>query len=198
MQLFPCYEGQAHDGDHSPFHILNGEMDSQALWSFLQELCNYGGYSDGTGNPDTPEIAIKTLLSRETEVVAGGIAVIAGDFRLYPSCCCGLEDWVEWRNIKKNGASPWLGHDPDPWIDTSGDRAILHNGMNTGKESIDVSYEELLVAVENASVALSQFLEKLRSWLKEIDPEHSEQLSMKVSEWFSIKPISDWPEYLSD
>jgi len=193
LRIYACYEGDAYDGELSPFHPLNGEMDETSLSNFLKELHDYGGGENDTQNADTPAALIKSLLTREEQVVSGGLVFMAKGFRLIPGCCCGLEGWIEWKGLKKDSHSPWLGHDPSPGVDTRGNKAILHNGLNVGQESFELSYEELSEMVEQVSLTLSQFLERLHAWLIDIDQGNSERLTEKIAEWFHIKPLSSNP-----
>ena len=191
MQLYACYEGEGYDGELSPFHPLNGEMDEASLFNFLKELYDYGGDEDDTQNADTPTDLIKSLLNREEQVIAGGLVFVSKGFRLIPGCCCGLEGWIEWKDLKKDSHSPWLGHDPSPGVDTRGNKAVLHNGLNNGQESFELSYEELSEMVQQVSLALSQFLGRLNAWLIDVDHESSERLTEKIAEWFHIKPLAN-------
>lgn len=193
MRIYACYEGDAYEGEFSPFHPLNGEMDEASLLNFLKELHDYGGDEDDNQNVETPATLVKSLLAREEQIVAGGLVIIGESFHLFPGCCCGLEGWIEWKDLKKGSISPWLGHDPFPGVDTRGDKAILHNGLKVEQESFELSYEELSKMVEQVSFTLSQFLERLQVFLNNIDRRNSERLVQKISEWFHITPLSSRP-----
>ncbi|WP_026941010.1 hypothetical protein [Hellea balneolensis] len=190
LRIYACYEGDEYKGELSPFHPLNGEMDEASLLNFLKELHDYGGDEDDNQNAETPAALVKSLLAREDQVVAGGLVIIGKGFRLIPGCCCGLEGWVEWKDLKKGSHSPWFGHDPFPGVDTRGDKAILHNGLNVEQESYELSYEELSKMVEQVSFTLSQFLGRLQVFLNNIDCKNSERLTQKIAEWFHITPLS--------
>lgn len=189
MQIYACYEGEDHEGECSPFNPLHGKMNEASMLNFLQELYDYGD-EDDTQKAETPADLIQSLLARDEQVIAGGLVIIAKDFRLIPGCCCGLEGWIEWKDLKKGSDSPWLGHDPFPGVDTRGDRAVLHNGLNAGRKSFELSYKELSELVDQASLSLSQFLKALYNWLNEIDPKNAKGLSGKIAEWFHIAPLS--------
>ena len=44
----------------------------------------------------------------------GGILFFDKEKKIFPSCCCGLENWKEVQESINNKKSPWLGHDPFP------------------------------------------------------------------------------------
>lgn len=167
LEILACYEGDRYAGDLSPFHPLNGDMDDAALRAFLIALYEYGSFDVEGALLDDKSI-MNALLTSDHRAIAGGLVVVSGDYRLFPQCCCGLEDWQGWRGLKQGVPGPWLGHDPDAWIDTSGEKAVLHNCQTVGQEALEVSYEELDAAVDRASKHLSEFLEKLRARLKAV------------------------------
>lgn len=57
------------------------------------------------------------LAAAEKLVLPGGIAIHAGTSAIFPSCCSGLEDWHEWKDLLSAKVSPWMGHDPAPWAE---------------------------------------------------------------------------------
>lgn len=78
-------------------------------------LCSYG---HGGVEPLTPQ----ALVAEFTEIAPGGLAISSGDVWMSPSCCCGLERWRSWHKLLRASAeSPWLGHDPAPWVECIGD-----------------------------------------------------------------------------
>ncbi len=76
-----------------------------------------GTYGQGGTEPKS----LRALASQPPDVAPGGIAASGGRTTIYPSCCCGLEDWRSWLALFEDGPSPWLGHDPAPWVERSGD-----------------------------------------------------------------------------
>jgi hypothetical protein len=42
-----------------------------------------------------------------------------------PSCCCGLEGWKAWLDILTTGQSPWMGHDPAPFVELLGEQVCV-------------------------------------------------------------------------
>lgn len=188
LRLVACYEGRPHGSELTPFHPLNGAMREDELFSFLVALSEF----DLEGKtPATPSDAISVLLNRDDGMLAGGLVAMKNEYRLFPGCCHGLESWREWANLRKGGPSPWLGHDPDAWIDASGERAVLHNGRAGPSESLEVEYSEISEAFANVEAELDLFAARMESWLVGIDAVRGGQLSDRLREWFWIGQKAD-------
>jgi hypothetical protein len=183
LRLLPCYEGVSYEGELTPFHPLHGDMDGDALYLFLVSLSRYG--DPDFRSDDLAAIAAR-LLSREGAVLAGGLVAVKDAFRLFPGCCCGLEGWREWRFVvpgDHNGL--WLGHDPSPWVDTTGPVAILHPDEGDD-ETLAVPYAEVGEALARAGRDLEDFLAVLALWLKAEGIADSPRLVARIGEWFRI------------
>ncbi len=127
------------------------------------------------------------LESAQTMVLQGGLMARSGDFEIAPSCCCGLETWREWYAVKPNGSSPWLGHDPSPWVDCKTDAAVMWADGDLGDQSpkMSVPYGELEGARHAASNALEGFKVRLSDWLAAHAPQ-STGLAHRFAEAFDI------------
>jgi len=183
LTMLPCYEGKPHSGGLSPFHRLHGHMGAEELWEFLVALCEYGVESK---RPRTLTEAVECLLKRKTAVLAGGLIAVKDKYKLFPSCCCGLESWREWTQIVQDGPSPWLGHDPDPWVDTKGSNAIFHNGLKVENEDLEVSYSDLKRALIQTEKEFAAFLTTLRKWLIDSNIRSADEVCRKIDKWFLI------------
>lgn len=89
-----------------PTHVqLSGASsdDDVALVLLQLAVCNRAASAD-------------ELARSESFILPGGLAVRDGDREILPSCCSGLEQWVEWRLALTHDVSPWMGHDPTPGI----------------------------------------------------------------------------------
>lgn len=191
LHLLPCYEGQPHQGEHSPFYRFHGGMTGDEHWAHLLELCAYAHQRENP--PDTPSEATDLLLKRNVLVIGGGLIAAKSDFRLYPSCCCGIDDWRGWLEVKRDGPSPWMGHDPGPWIDTSGAKAILHNDVEREPKTIEADYEEIKTALRQAEKDLRDFLRSLEDWLASEGIEQASALGAKIDQQYGItqEPVID-------
>ncbi len=96
--------------------------------------------------------------------LAGGFAATLGNVTIFPSCCCGLEAWREWTRVTVTGDSPWLGHDPAPWVDVSEDGVTiwadggLSDAAPPDTQKLVTSREELILAIEAARSSLEAFV----------------------------------------
>ena len=193
LELIPCYEGASHGSEFSPFHRLHGAMRADELAAFLYAWASYGGEARRC---DTPRGAMDALLKRKGGVIAGGLIARKGGFILEPGCCAGLEDWPLWQEIRPGEPGPWLGHDPAPWIDTSGPAAILHtdggltdDGMPADAgETLEVPYEEIARAADEAGRTLAAFRMAFEHWLRSIDRSRGKRLARLAANCFSLPP----------
>ncbi|MGB3627147.1 MAG: hypothetical protein WA989_15050 [Henriciella sp.] len=191
LQFIPCYEGEMDDSPLAPLHPLSGDMDDAAIFRFVQALCLHG---DADAACATPGDAIASLAARDGQVLAGGLVVRDGNFLLEPSCCCGLEDWWHWKDMQPGEPSPWLGHDPAPWIEALPDRIILH--LEGGQEPdvprqhdgmLSVSYEAYEAALARAEADLAAFRKRLEHWLYTHAPSATgADVAARIANWFAL------------
>lgn len=118
-------------------------------------------------------------------VLPGGLRARVGDFEIEPSCCCGLEGWREWQTLKPGAHSPWLGHDPSPWIECKSDAAVLWAGEAKQSPNVAVSYAEIDNAVAAAHAALLGFSARLAAWVERHAPAQ-QGLTQRFNEAFRI------------
>ncbi|MFB2970868.1 hypothetical protein ACE1CD_18000 [Aerosakkonema sp. BLCC-F183] len=143
------------------------------------------------------QTVLRQILKAKSLVLPGGIQVVCQKRgTISPSCCCGLESWREWIDVLKTGTSPWLGHDPSPWIEITGDvvRVWSDGGIMQVNDAfyIDISrthFEELLRLVKRD---LEGFLFCIESWAREIGFVESKELVHKFDECFSIMKNKDF------
>lgn len=119
----PYYEGEFscpwEKAEFQPFSMirLHGEMTYPEIGLALAQLAKYNQIKLA-GDRLT---VLKQVVEAESLVLPGGIQVIDAQKTISPSCCCGLETWREWLDFLKTGKSPWLGHDPSPFVENWGD-----------------------------------------------------------------------------
>jgi len=102
--------------NHKPFSpiSLHGDMTHEEVGLIFSQLVNYNGL-ESQGNVNK---VLHQVLESEALILPGGIQAKKGAAQVIsPSCCCGLESWRDWWDFLKTGQSPWLGHDPSPWIE---------------------------------------------------------------------------------
>lgn len=86
-----------------------------------------------------------------------------------PGCCCGLEDWQDWKNVAA-GESPWFGHDPEPWVEHLG--TVIRAWPDGGDEEapsttgtpIDIPADDLPRLIAGTRERLQGFLALLEPW----------------------------------
>jgi hypothetical protein len=141
--------------------ILSGAVTDDDI---ARAVASIASYSSKIGVRDTIEETTAAMVKAKGFVVGGGLMFRDDDFCVEPSCCCGLEGWREWAAVKKGGQSPWMGHDPMPWIDCTGDAAIVWTDDQKSAQSVTVSYQAIQDALNVAARDLADFAERLRSW----------------------------------
>lgn len=101
---------------------------------------------------------LAALTARGAMIAPGGIKATLGDITILPSCCCGLEDWRSWEGLEPGSESPWLGHDPTPWIDCQQSEVrIWQDSEAEGRTPISASYAQLHEQVAQMEAALTGF-----------------------------------------
>jgi hypothetical protein len=105
------------------FIRLWGGMSDEEVGTIIAQTILYNRIEIST---DVPAL-LERIVRSENLVLPGGIRAIDDESQLTiePGCCCGLETWREWLNFAEGGNSPWLGHDPDPWVERKG-KKLLH------------------------------------------------------------------------
>ena len=111
--------------DRPPFQFerLHGGMGDELIGLAFAEFVG----ATGDEPPDSLQGVCADLLENAEDgvVVSGGIRVTAGDSNIIPGCCCGVEAFGEWVTSYKTHESPWMGHDPNGWIEWHDDVATI-------------------------------------------------------------------------
>lgn len=137
-------------------------------------------------------VVLKQIIAEDGLILPGGIRVIINDRQdsIEPGCCCGLETWREWFDLLQTGNSPWLGHDPSPWIELKGEIVRIWSDGGIEKVSdafaIEVRQTNFIQALMKIERDLQAFLVCIDSWTKEIGFEESNQLVQKFALDFDI------------
>jgi hypothetical protein len=148
----------------------------------LLQLATYN--RQGHGTPLSPA----DLAKAESLVLPGGLKASANARTVLPSCCSGLEDWTEWRIAAVNGSSPWMGHDPSPWLEKQEgffylwpDEAPLEQ---RDQLSIRFTQAELEEQLRLVSEMLLGFHARLREVLTAFTPTNSDALASMFERTF--------------
>jgi hypothetical protein len=131
----PYYEGEFlcpwEVPEVRPFSLIRlwGEMTYPEIGLVFAQLAQYNQIKLSSDK----QVVLKQILKAKSLVLPGGIQVVCtGQDTISPSCCCGLETWREWIDFLKTGQSPWLGHDPSPWVEGLGDIILFVFGQMVG------------------------------------------------------------------
>ena len=189
LGLTPVFEDTTNGPDDPILRPIKAVVSDGDHDAFLRSLCDY--------NQRSPRGSLRERIQRLAEadecVLAGGLIASKDDFSLLPGCCCGLEDWTEWKGLSPGTDSPWLGHDPSPWVETLEDLVMLHAGGaldespdKITRDTLEVSYEELNAAVARAESDLISFMTGLRECLRHEYGTTGDKLARKIAGWFSI------------
>ncbi len=175
--------------DFEPFSKirLHPEITIPEIGLVVAKLAQYNDIELSNSKP----AIIEQILEAKSLVLPGGIEVIdEREKSISPGCCCGLERWREWFNFLSTGNSPWLGHDPSPWLEMQGDMvSIWSDGLLESVRNafcFEVSRSQLKEALKLVENDLQGFLFSLESWAQEIGVTNSKELFRKFDDCFSI------------
>jgi len=134
------------------------------------------------------------LIHRESLILPGGLLIRGPDGRwIGPGCCCGLEGWREWLDFLKTGHSPWLGHDPSPWLEIREDqiRVWSDGGVDPAPEvfHIDMDRQAFERELHNVQHEFIAFLDRVRQWAQGIGFSDADALSAMLDGSFSITGV---------
>ena len=124
----------------------------------------------GHRDPEAP-LSAAELADDFPTVAAGGLAISDGTFTVYPSCCCGLEGWRAWQRLLASGESPWLGHNPAPWVEQVDDDFVIWADGGLGRfqsgstRFLRLSRDQLERGITSVDAALEGFAESLDATL---------------------------------
>ena len=166
---------------------LSGEMTDQEIGSIVAQLVQYNQL-DFSGES---HMVLDRILNAESLILPGGLQAVFDDQTIFPSCCCGLETWREWQAFLTTGNSPWLGHDPSPWVEAKNERVSIWSDGGLGESTqqafqIDVSRSTFQQALQIVEQDLQDFLCSVDSWAQTIGFNQSTNLSQKINDCFDI------------
>ncbi|MGF2012915.1 hypothetical protein [Nostoc sp. DedVER01b] len=189
----PSYKGEQlcpwTVADYKPFSRIQlySEMTDWEVGLIFAQLVDYNSlHNEGNAN----DVLYRVIESKKL-ILPGGLQVRStADKLIYPSCCCGLEEWREWLDFLATGRSPWLGHDPSPWIEMVNGfvRVWSDGGMDSKGRGFHLDFEQSTFKTELRKVQhdLSTFLIKIEDWANGIGFPEPNKLSSKFDECFAI------------
>lgn len=135
---------------------------------------------------------LEAITSAENLVLPGGIAAKSDDGRLLiPGCCAGLETWREWLSVSEGEGSPWLGHDPAPWVEHHGPmiRIWSDGGLSDPAPNaffIELSRAELGRQLQKVQRDLHSFVVRLKDWVEQVNSADAEPVAARFDQMFEV------------
>jgi hypothetical protein len=142
---------------------------------------------------DGPCIALDDFLPESISAIPGGLVAQDGAIEIYPSCCCGFENWREWADLLSGTGSPWLGHDPSPIVEVTseGFRVWPDGGLDAANKNIESSIffarDQLISAISTVEGDLREFLIKTDKWCRNNFPGNATALMAAMSNLLAIQ-----------
>lgn len=169
------------------------EISNDDIALLVFQLADYN-----KGNSAGPPLSPEAIVRHSRLLLPGGLAALDGDTQIHPSCCCGLEGWRDWFRLLESGVSPWLGHDPDPWVEAKEGGFVVWPGADFGAtfgpsgemdgRGVAFSRDELHEALDQVQSSLAGFVPRLVSWAELHCPEVSSRLGNAFARNFRIHP----------
>jgi hypothetical protein len=178
--------------DRSPFSFvhLGAGISAEDIGLVFAQLVDYN-HIEGQ---DTE--ALQTgIIEAEGLLLPGGLQTSYGNQEINPGCCCGLETWREWEQVLKGG-SPWLGHDPAPWVELCGNavRVWSDGGLNERRDAFSIAFEcqHFEAEFERAGKELRAFLTLSAAWAQSAGFSDVGAICRKLDRCFAISgPCGD-------
>jgi len=135
------------------------------------------------------------IVGAERLILPGGLQASLGSDEINPSCCCGLECWREWERVLAGG-SPWLGHDPAPWVESSGNlvRVWSNGALDQAPDAFSIAFERprFEAELDRAAQELRAFLERSAEWARSAGFSDPDAVCRKFDRCFAIsEPSTD-------
>ena len=154
----------------------------------------------GGGSFESGAALLESMMAEPCWILPGGLRVReSGDRNIPPSCCCGLETWREWFGVLTDRKSPWIGHDPSPWIEHLGDVIRVWSGSSLSNSSAGSEYciifhpEEFATQLQQVEHDLRRFLTLLKKWAIGIHPSCAEDFVARFDNLFEINKAGTRP-----
>lgn len=176
------------------FLPLSGDMDVRDVDRAVAVLARYLNADEDEDETAAAQGAsrartLRRLLDRDGWVAPGGLQIRDPEsgVTFTPGCCCGLESWREWLDVR-NGREIWLGHDPTAEIEHIGTRIRLRweAGARGGEHSIEFPRAELTALLPAVQQDLGGFLNGLANWAELYVPDLAQDLVARFDAEFAV------------
>lgn len=170
------------------FIELSGETSDADVVLIVYQLCTYGADAE-------EPLTSSALVSAFPDALPGGLAASEGEVEIYPGCCCGLEEWTTWMKLIETGDTPWLGHDPWPWIEFVDGNVTIWADGGAGEfdrqttPHIVTTIDALNSQLERIEPTLRGFAERLKSVLRRADVAEADAIAAGFIAAFVAPPV---------
>ncbi|MEU6786178.1 hypothetical protein ABZ912_43895 [Nonomuraea angiospora] len=166
---------------------LSGRMSPAEVGTAMAVIFSYGDI------PTAPISDLHHLLDRhladaEALIAPGGLRVMdtATNAEILPGCCCGLENWREWRDVLHRQAI-WLGHDPDTDLEyLAGAVRLRQESGSRSTHEVEIQLDDLPALLTTVHLRLRGFLSLVGQWASETTPRAADRLVTVLDESFEI------------
>ncbi|MGW3352627.1 hypothetical protein ACWDA3_55850 [Nonomuraea rubra] len=171
--------------------VLSGQMSPAEVGTAMAVIFRYGDLPAAPVN-DLHRLLDRHLADAEALIAPGGLRVrdTATQAEILPGCCCGLENWREWRSLLR-GEPIWLGHSPGTELEFVG--GVVRLRQESGPGSLPASQHEVEIRLDDfpallatAHLQLKGFLGLVRRWASETSPRAADRLVAILGENFDI------------
>ncbi len=167
---------------------LSAETPPEHVALVVHVLAVYNSVNE----PNAAPLSLPALAVETEAVLPGGLAAVTDAESIIPGCCSGLEEWREWHSLLDGSGSPFLGHDPAPYVEATPTGFIVWADGGLGEvraeqtAQIHFSPQRLAAALAEVHADLRGFLRVLRAWCDRAVPAHAEGIVAAFAESFHI------------
>jgi len=161
-----------------------GGMTREEVGSAIAVLSSHGQLED-----EARVDPLEWILQGEELSLPGGLSVSQGDRVVLPGCCSGVEEWTEWSRCLKERTSPWMGHDPAPWLEYReegvrvwSDGGLEGVGVGEAPWCIETTRTELDFALRHLENDIEGFISRIRDWVRAGNLNSNEEVVSRVAE----------------
>ena len=146
----------------SAYIKINSKMSENDISGFISSLLYFNE------ELDLDENFYKALTMKEELALDGGLCFCDGIKYIPSSCCHDFQDWVKDIDSIKSGISPWLGHDPYPWIEFTDKEFIVWSDEQTSKDIFSIKFHinDLIDFERTIKDEIHKTLENINLWGK--------------------------------
>ncbi|MFE5997419.1 hypothetical protein ACFQ6C_11110 [Streptomyces sp. NPDC056454] len=190
-------------GGESPGYLaLSGRLTPAEVGTALMLIAGCNGLDPGAdaGDDRPPRPAdplasfLHGLLTFDDLCAAGDLRVVDNStgVTLLPGCCSGLEDWRDVHKAIDGTGQVFLGHDPGPVVEVSGDSVRLVVDMErSDSPAIEVSAAELRRLLDGVGRDLADFLGLVTGWARVHLPDRAEPVTDALARLLAVRPTGD-------